>query len=485
MFWDPLYSAAGSVTLTFYLVPADYSGTISIGGPAQTAAITTPRQDGNLTFSGTASQNIHLTASNVTISGSTVSILNPNGSTLTSTSIGTSGGNLSGTLGTTGTYTIRVDPQGAATGSMTLTLTDPPAGHLQPARPGVSSGWLAWLLPRAEPGQSHARHGRHPGHRPSAEVALTPKVPLPHFITSARAFWTPGQRNMTGDWTTHEVASPWAQLSPLAAAPGVTALAGQVLQLNGKPLAGVQIAIEGSIVSARTDATGRFILAGLRAGRVVLDVNTPGTGPGSRRYATFDFAVNVARDLRSVLPFTIWLPELDPAHTVAVSSPLRHPLTLTTPRIPGLQVRIPAGSTITAENGKPVTRLSVIPVPADRPPFPLPLGSYFPVYLSVQPAGAYVSRGAQIIYPNYSHLPAGQRVVFWNYDPERRGWYIYGGGAVSPDGRQIIPDPGVRVWRFTGAMISPNPAPPPPPGHCNQGDPVRVSTARSCTRRPT
>ncbi len=133
---------------------------------------------------------------------------------------------------------------------------------------------------------------------------------------------------------------------------------------------------------------------------------------------------------------------------------------MTTPRIPGLQVRIPAGSTVTGPDGKPVTHLSIIPVPVDRPPFPLPLGSYFPVYLSVQPAGAYVSGGAQIIYPNYSHLPPGQRVPFWNYDPQKRGWYIYGQGTVSPDGKHIVPDPGVRVWQFTGAMISGSDIPP-------------------------
>ena len=26
---------------------------------------------------------------------------------------------------------------------------------------------------------------------------------------------------------------------------------------------------------------------------------------------------------------------------------------------------------------------------------------------------------------------------FWNYDAEGRGWYIYGQGTVTPDGKQI------------------------------------------------
>lgn len=66
---------------------------------------------------------MNLGLTSVTISSSTVSILKPDGTTLVSTSIGTSGGSLDPTtsLPTTGTYTIVVDPTGLATGSMTLT----------------------------------------------------------------------------------------------------------------------------------------------------------------------------------------------------------------------------------------------------------------------------------------------------------------------------------------------------------------------------
>ncbi|MEY2514914.1 MAG: hypothetical protein QOJ89_2272, partial [bacterium] len=145
---------------------------------------------------------------------------------------------------------------------------------------------------------------------------------------------------------------------------------------------------------------------------------------------------------------------LDKAHAQSLAGLSRHAVTLSTPSIPGLKVIIPRGSKVMSATGKPLKQLSVVPVPVDRPPFALPLGSYFPVYLSVQQAGATISRGARIIYPNYSHLPAGQRVPFWNYDPDKRGWYVYGQGTVSKDTRSIVPDAGVRVWRLSGAMIS-------------------------------
>jgi len=105
------------------------TGTITPGGSAVTVTITAAGQNASLTFSGTATQRISLRLTSVTISNSTVSIRKPDASTLTSLAgVGTGGGFIDvQTLPTTGTYTIVVDPQGAATGAMTLTLYDVPA----------------------------------------------------------------------------------------------------------------------------------------------------------------------------------------------------------------------------------------------------------------------------------------------------------------------------------------------------------------------
>jgi hypothetical protein len=91
----------------------------------------------------------------------------------------------------------------------------------------------------------------------------------------------------------------------------------------------------------------------------------------------------------------------------------------------------------------------------DRPPFPLPAGLRVPIYFTVQPGGAYIfPEGARIIYPNYTDEEPGTRVNFWHYDPKAKGWHVYGKGTVTPDGKQVVPDPGVRVYAFTGAMIN-------------------------------
>lgn len=270
--------------------------------------------------------------------------------------------------------------------------------------------------------------------------------------------------------------SSWRSLPPLQAAPGVTALTGQVLRLNGRPLAGVTLEIGKQ--KARTDDTGRFLLAPVSAGwhKMTVDARTA-SRPGAV-YGLFEARVEILKDVTTVLPFTLWMPKLDTAHRVALPSPTTQEVVVTTPRIPGLEVHIPPGSVLRDDDGNIATEVSITAIPVDRPPFPLPQGVQVPIYYTVQPGGAYVETatgrrsGVRIIYPNYTHLLPGTRVNFWHYDPDERGWYIYGQGTVDPAGRQVVPDPGVTVYEFTGAMVSlPSNAPPdgPPPGGCGQG----------------
>src|SRR6185369_4870740 len=88
---------------------------------------------------------------------------------------------------------------------------------------------------------------------------------------------------------------------------------------------------------------------------------------------------------------------------------------------------------------------------------------------------------ARLIYPNFTTSSPGTRIDFWNYDPEGKGWYVYGQGTVTPDGSQIMPDPGVVLYEFSGTMVAtPTLAPPDGPKPCNpaseMGDPVDTAT---------
>jgi RHS repeat-associated protein len=94
-----------------------------------------------------------------------------------------------------------------------------------------------------------------------------------------------------------------------------------------------------------------------------------------------------------------------------------------------------------------------------------------PTYFTIQPGGGYIDSHslakAWLVYPNYTHRAPGARGEFWHYDPEGRGWYIYGAGQVTADGKQVKPDPGVGIYEFTGAMFNSGNSPPPngpPPG---------------------
>jgi YD repeat-containing protein len=128
LFVNPSGNATGTVTLRLYDVPADFTGSATINGSGVTVPLSTPGQNGTVTFSGTAGQqvNVHLTSNS--IPGVTVKLLKPDGTQLTSTISGSSSFNLWSspqTLPTTGTYTIVIDPSGANTGSITVTVSNP------------------------------------------------------------------------------------------------------------------------------------------------------------------------------------------------------------------------------------------------------------------------------------------------------------------------------------------------------------------------
>lgn len=61
---DPASTATGSVTLTLHDVPSDYTSSITPGGSAVTATMSTPGQNGTLMFSGTSGQRISVLGTN-------------------------------------------------------------------------------------------------------------------------------------------------------------------------------------------------------------------------------------------------------------------------------------------------------------------------------------------------------------------------------------------------------------------------------------
>jgi subtilisin family serine protease/uncharacterized protein YhfF len=126
---DPQSNAVGSATLTLYDVPADAAANAIVGGSAVTVAMTVPGQNGRVTFTGAGSQTVTLKLTGVTIGTSCctsakVSVLKPDGTTLVSPAyFGLSGKTLSFSLTAAGVYSVVVDPQSNAVGSVTVSVS--------------------------------------------------------------------------------------------------------------------------------------------------------------------------------------------------------------------------------------------------------------------------------------------------------------------------------------------------------------------------
>jgi hypothetical protein len=123
---NPAQWAVGNVTLTLYDVPADTAGVTAIGQPAVSVPLSSPGQNGILTFTGTAGQQITVRLTSSTLGWVTVRLLKPDGTQFTSVYAPWSSFNLTTlTLPTSSTYTIVVDPDRANTGSISVAVTSP------------------------------------------------------------------------------------------------------------------------------------------------------------------------------------------------------------------------------------------------------------------------------------------------------------------------------------------------------------------------
>jgi RHS repeat-associated protein len=260
--------------------------------------------------------------------------------------------------------------------------------------------------------------------------------------------------------------SEWRNLPMLQAEKGVTALAGQVLTLDGSPLPNVLIEIDSQ--QATTDKTGRFLVENTGAGHHMMIVDGAPASTKTNTYGLYRIGVDLKAGVTNSLNFTVWETALDTEHAVTIPSPTTSEVIVTNPNVPGLELHIPAGTIIHDARGKVVTQVGITAVSTIQPPYPIKRGLVFPIYFTIQPGGATFAnaggawsadgsrrgKGATIHYPNYMKGSPGARYQFWNYDPTQRGWYTYGNGRVSSDAKKIVPEEGTQIFSFDGASAS-------------------------------
>lgn len=360
---QPDTPAPGRATAT--LMPDAQAGSLTADGGRKPATITTAGQNARYTFTGTQGQKLTL-GLDAPPGPWKLSLWGPNGKWLydgTFMSVATTSKVLSA-LPANGTYTLTVDPAASAIGTFNLGLATTPAA--------------------TAPSANNAPEQATGPEKPKNESAGAGIVP------TGDDAWQPKAANLKGrDWITARGDAPKAP-ARLRAPPGTTALTGRVLKLDGKPLADVTVRV-GSRRS-HTDAQGRFLLADISAEATTLVVDGTSANSERRQYGRFDIRIHPKPGRSTDLGFPVWLSPLDTKHTVSFAAPAKKDVTLTTPQIPGLEVRIPKGSVVRDEHGKTVTELGITAIPIDRPPFPLPRNSVVPVYFTVQPGGTYVGR---------------------------------------------------------------------------------------------
>ncbi|WNV87867.1 RHS repeat-associated core domain-containing protein [Umezawaea sp. Da 62-37] len=489
---DPDNALTGSIDFKAWNVPADAdTGTLPLTGATKTITVANPGQNAYSGFSGTAGQRIVFQSSASSPAfgccGMNWWVTGPDGNRVGSTQYPNY--SLDITLPTTGAYKLVVDPNDALVGGSTFTATVTAGlAAVAPAPPPPAAANPV-AVAKTEPNYLRADVDKParistPPNRETV-VATDPDspnaaTPLPDGDPRTSAAWKPDAGSLAGnDWLTRR-ADP-GPVTDLVADKGITAVSGHVRGLDGAPLAGIPVRVDD--VRTTTDAQGRFLVRGVRpnATTVIVDGYAAKTEPA--RYGTFRIRAKVVAGATTALDATVWLPRLDTRHTQKLDAPTSRETVLTTPDIPGLEVRVPAGSVVRDMDGNVVRELGITAIPLDRAPYPLPRNGIVPVYFTVQPGGATIfPQGASVVYPNYTSLPAGSEVEFWNYDPLDKGWYVYGHGKVSADARQVVPDDKTKLWTFDGAMFNTGGNPKPDKPWWQDlidklsGDPVDLST---------
>ena len=268
-----------------------------------------------------------------------------------------------------------------------------------------------------------------------------------------------------------------------------TPLAGVTVTLLGMDGDGNPTGCSGQTVS---DEAGNFAFTNLPAectGKQLIryDGSTAVSPPG--KYAGVDILYDIAPNQVTVSPVLIHLPRIDNGETVMVQQNAPFDQIFTFGTIPNLEVLVYAGTTFTLVDGSQPDPfpLTAVQVPVDRLPDEMPASetTVAPFIVAFQPANAMASQPVAVSFPNLLNTPPGTNVTLMTLDPTKGEMVVYGTGAVSEDGTQIIPDfdpanPGKRFglvhfdwhgWRVLLTLLGLGPAINPSPTGGTPGGP--------------
>lgn len=220
-------------------------------------------------------------------------------------------------------------------------------------------------------------------------------------------------------------------------AAGQTTISGRVLNTESEPVVGAAVSLDGRSVT--TDSSGSFLLSGVTAGTArPIQIDGRTASAPNRTYPVITEPANIIAGQANQVPYIFYLPPIDTQYEVTVVPGQNTPVG--NPRVPGLDMTIPAGANLRNRDGSPVTRVSITPLAIDRTPTPLPPGVKTGLVYTSQPGGALTDVPIPVVYPNLLGDEPGKRVELYAFNHDTVKWYIYGYGRVSADGRTIAPE---------------------------------------------
>lgn len=265
------------------------------------------------------------------------------------------------------------------------------------------------------------------------------------------------------------------QLAVLAHRNGDTAMAGVVLDHDGRPLQGVRLSIARTPLSVVTDAAGGFHFdAQVPAGKIDLFVDGRDLrferGGAQFEYPALHFETAVVAGQVNQLPHPIFLPPVEISRAVMVGGD--QDVLLTLPGVEGFEMRVRANS-VTFPDGARVGPLVVNAVHADRLPMvpPILAARFAGVGWTIQPTGTRFDPPIEVRIPNTDGLAPGRTLPIVQWDHDLAVFVPMGHGTVTEDGTAIVSDAGSGItkagWGGGG--------PPPPP------DNTACGPAPTCT----
>lgn len=237
---------------------------------------------------------------------------------------------------------------------------------------------------------------------------------------------------------------------------------------SGLPIEGATIRVDAfEEANAVTDAEGRFELMNMPAPEffVHIDGSTATNAPEGKVYPVVGKPFHSSAGETVQLNhngevFDIFLPPMDLGDVVDLSDTEatdvgfgdggKSELAILFPEVDPstwdlLSVSFPPGSAMD-RSGVAATQASIIPVPPDRTPSPIPVGMNTPLVISIQAPGAtQFDVPAPITFPNLEGTPPGSSTFLASFDHDAGEWKTIGTGTVSEDGSVIVSDPGVGI----------------------------------------